>query len=83
MKFLKSKVVFHSFVKNTVDEKDYYSVRFYNDEAELESLNYSGSLDDLNSFSEGDFVDLHCKIYRSKENYYKISGVSVYKIEKR
>lgn len=81
MKFVKEKMVFNGFKTNKVEDKEYHSLYFIDDEANNEALNYVGNVEELSSLKPGDFIDLHCKVYKSKDNYYKIVGISVYKIE--
>lgn len=83
MKFLKDRVVFHSVIKNEKDDKVYYSVRFYNQEGELETYNYAGlDTDILDHLVPGEYVNLHFNIYKDRDNYYRIAGLSIYKIDK-
>ncbi len=82
MKFVKEKVVYNGFKSNTIEDKEYITLYFIDDEANNEALNYTGNKDDLSILKVGDFIDAHCKVYRMKDNYYKISGISIYKIER-
>ena len=82
MKFVKNKMTFLEIKTNEIDGKDYHTLVFKDGEANKESLNFTGNISDFESLKENDFIDLHCQIYRSKENYYKIVGISVYKVEK-
>lgn len=82
MRFLKQKVVYNGFKANKVDDKEFITLYFINDEGDIEALNYVGNKEDLSLLKIGDFVDIYCKVYRMKDNYYKISGISIYKIER-
>lgn len=82
MKFEKNRMTFLEIKTNKVDDKDYHTLIFKDGEANKESLNFTGNISDFENLKENDFIDLHCQIYRAKENYYKISGISVYKVEK-
>jgi hypothetical protein len=82
MKFEKNRMTFLELKTNTVGEKDYHTLSFLDNEANKESLNFTGSVTDFKNIKENDFIDLHCKVYREKENYYKIAGISCYKVEK-
>ena len=82
MKFVKEKMVYNGFKPNKVDDKEYITLYFIDDEANTEALNYVGNKEDLSLLKPGDFIVLHCKVYRMKDNYYKISGISIYKVER-
>lgn len=82
MKFVKEKVVYNGFKSNKVEDKEYITLYFIDDEANTEGLNYSGNKEDLSLLKPGDFINAHCKVYRMKDNYYKISGISIYKVER-
>ena len=82
MKFIKEKVVYNGFKSNIVDDKEYTTLYFIDNEANTEALNYVGDKEELSLLKNGDFVNIHCKVYRMKDNYYKITGISAYKIER-
>ena len=67
--------------KNTVDGKDYYTLIF-KDGKDKERVNFIGNIADFDSLKEYDRIDVYCQIYRAKENYYKLSGLVCYKVEK-
>ena len=84
MRFLKEKDIFyHSHKINEVEDKTYITLCYYNEEGEKEFVNFNGHAEDLENLKPGTPVKLHFKVYKDSDNYYKIIGLSVYKVEVR
>lgn len=84
MRFLKEKDIFyHSHKINEVEDKTYITLCYYNEEGEKEFVNFNGNVEDLEELKHGTPIRLHFKVYKDRDNYYKIIGLSVYKVEVR
>ena len=82
MKFIKDKDIFYrSYETKEVGDKKYITICFDNEEGDKEYVNFNGNVEELENLENGSSVRLYFKIYRDRDSYYKLNGLSIYKIE--